>query len=374
MRYNSSRIVVAVAVVAITTLVFLFKPSDIKHIYLNSPENDVENPSKERTVYVSELTKEHEENEEETEEKLEMNPPIFESNRQKFSEMVLENCEAGHFPAPPPVCGGGGCLQTLEGNPRNLPELSKSTLTILNSLKDPKGNPLLHWDMKAIPLVTAMQWSFGIFGSVGEIGVYDGRLTALMAVNMAPDVGERLFVCDIFGDIKHMKIFTNNAKKQIFEDNMKKVGYSLSHENEKRRIRLWQDSSMYLSKNVLLKMKIPTFRLYSIDGNHHYPFILNDLNHVTCVLRDGGVIVIDDVVKNEWADVTGSVKQYMMFVDTNVVKPLLHLGRKLYLCTASWYPKYWTYLATKRKDLRLCETSNNNFGGNFTYLAECGRK
>ena len=299
-------------------------------------------------------------------------PKRFESNRQNFSDMS-NGCTNGHFHGPPPVCGGDGCLRTLTGPPRSPPDLSGFTIAKLESMKGPAGKPIGEMHMRAVRLVTGMQWSFGIYGSVGEIGVYDGRPTALMASYMDTGKGERLFVCDIFGDIKHMKIFTNKAKKDVFEKNMKEVGFSLTHESEEKRIRLWQDSSMYLSKTVLLQMELPSFRLYSIDGNHYYPFVLSDLIHVVCVLRDGGIIVMDDVVKNDWEDVTGSIKQYMSFIDSNVVVPLMLVDRKLYLCTSTWYTRYWNYLRSNNvgSKLKLCKITNKRFGVDFTYLESC---
>ena len=142
--------------------------------------------------------------------------------------------------------------------------------------------------------LTRMHWHFKIYGSVGEIGVYYGKYASVLATFTATEYGERLFICDIFGNPIHMKLRTYLGRKDKFENAMNQVGFSMNHEDESKRIRVFDDSSIYLSKAVYKSMDLPAFRFYSIDGNHFVPYTLHDVEHVTCVLREGGIISIDD--------------------------------------------------------------------------------
>ena len=68
-----------------------------------------------------------------------------------------------------------------------------------------------------VKFFSQMQWKFGIFGSVGEIGVYYGKFASVLATFTATDHGERFFICAIFGNPKHMKMKTEEGRKDKFE-------------------------------------------------------------------------------------------------------------------------------------------------------------
>ena len=140
--------------------------------------------------------------------------------------------------------------------------------------------------------LTKMQWHFKIYGSVGEIGVFYGKYASVLATFTATEYGERFFICDIFGNPIHMKLRTYLGRKDKFENTMNEIGFSMKHEDESRRIHMFDDSSIYLNKAVYKTMNLPAFRFYSIDCNHYEPYVLHDVEHVTCVLRDGGIISI----------------------------------------------------------------------------------
>ena len=234
-------------------------------------------------------------------------------------------------------------LQTLTG------PMTLKTSSMMGSVRD-VATKTKGWmgsaHIDTVRHFTEMQWSYGIYGSVGEIGVYYGKLASVLATFTATDYGERFFVCDIFINPKHyMKVRTAIGRKEEFEKTMKLVGFSMFTNDEPKRIRVWDDSSIYLSKLLYKTMNLPSFRMYSIDGNHFEPFVLNDLKHVSCVLREGGIIAVDDYDNAEKPGIKSALKYFMKMYGSNVIVPLVTVFPKIYLCTASWHDKYMTYIA-----------------------------
>ena len=221
-----------------------------------------------------------------------------------------------------------------------------------------------------------MQWHFKIFGSVGEIGVFYGKFASVLATFTATEHGERFFVCDIFGNPKHMKLKTFEGRKDMFENAMNQVGFSIYHGDEEKKVRVFDDSSAYLSKSVYKTMILPAFRFYSIDGNHFLPYALHDIVHVTCVLREGGIIAIDDINVRGLKGVKQAVFYYMKMYSADVIVPLIENYKKLYMCTPAWYDTYMKYIEEKRLyvTLNLCKVSKEVLDFNFTWYQDCSQK
>ena len=223
--------------------------------------------------------------------------------------------------------------------------------------------------------LTKMQWHFKIYGSVGEIGVFYGKYASVLATFTATEYGERFFICDIFGNPLHMKLRTFLGRKDKFEKTMNEIGFSINHKDESKRIRVFDDSSIYLNKAVYKTMNLPAFRFYSIDGNHYEPYVLHDVEHVACVLRDGGIISIDDINNKNWKGVKQALDYFMKLYTAKVIVPFIETF-KLYMCTTSWYDTYMKYIEDQRLDetLSLCRVTKVMLGVNFTLYQGCKRK
>ena len=232
---------------------------------------------------------------------------------------------------------------------------------------------MLESHIDTVKFVSQMQWKFGIFGSVGEIGVYYGKFASVLATYTATEYGERFFVCDIFGNPKHMKMKTEEGRKDKFEQAMNQVGFSMYGQNEPKRVRVWDDSSLYLSKMSYKAMGLAAFRFFSIDGNHHEPYVLGDLVHVTCILREGGIIAMDDYGNSKWPGVAEAMTNYVIMYGSKIVVPLLILRSKMYMCTASWHNTYIKYIeqAGIAKKMHWCQRTKNVLGIRSTVYTNC---
>ena len=295
---------------------------------------------------------------------------VISSNAQNFTKArstAIQLCAAGHIKNVPPICGAGGCLRNLVGRKNKvfLPPMKNFYRHHVETING--WLAMLH--VEVVWYLTQAQRHFRIWGSVGEIGVYHGKYTAILAYGLDVEAGERLFICDVFGDSRHMKLNTEAARRDIFEKNMQTIGFSMYSKDEKKSIRVWDDSSLYLSKSVFLDMNLPSFRLFSIDGNHNKPFILLDLLTVTCIIKDGGIIAVDDVVNSKWPDVRSSINEYFMHFGEYILKPLVLIYGKMYLVTSNWHSRYmrWMELHGVPVKLKLRKRKGSYFGPYCTY-------
>ena len=62
------------------------------------------------------------------------------------------------------------------------------------------------------------------------------------------------------------------------------------------QIALVAGDSLALSGEAFRAAGLPRFRLLSVDGGHSLETTLHDLTLAACLLREGGVMVVDDVV------------------------------------------------------------------------------
>ena len=154
---------------------------------------------------------------------------------------------------------------------------------------------------------------------------------------------------------------------------MNGVRFSMYGQNEPKRVRVWDDSSLYLSKMSYKAMGLAAFRFFSIDGNHHEPYVLGDLVHVTCILREGGIIAMDDYINSKWPGVVQAMTNYMVMYGSKIVVPLLILYPNMYLCTASWHNTYIKYIeqAGIAKKMHWCQHTKNVLGINSTFYTSC---
>jgi hypothetical protein len=62
------------------------------------------------------------------------------------------------------------------------------------------------------------------------------------------------------------------------------------------RVQLWQANSLQLTAGSFAARRLPRLRMLSVDGGHMAEVALHDLQLASCVLQEGGVVVVDDFV------------------------------------------------------------------------------
>lgn len=184
--------------------------------------------------------------------------------------------------------------------------------------------------------LTFHQHSMGIYGTVGEIGLYKGKFffgIAGFAHKREPVLG-----IDLFGDHHLEANVYHGLKLSEFETLMKTYVGEING-----IVILSKDSTQFVVSDYV-RLKMPMIRYFSVDGAHQLEAILHDMNLVACLIVDGGVMVLNDFLNEEWLGVTAAA--VMFTVSQNRLAPFLWIEKKLYFTTPS-YHKIMTDLITK---------------------------
>ena len=172
-----------------------------------------------------------------------------------------------------------------------------------------------------------------MFGSVGEIGVHHGKFwlpIATFSLSFEPAVA-----VDLFEDQEKNFDGSGHGSKRVFLKNaLDMLGL------EQDQVTLLAGDSMALSGRYFNAQGLPKFRLLSVDGSHSLETTLHDMTLAACLLRDGGIMVVDDVVifpegsdRFPWSGVPSAVFPWVLSQDR--FAPFLWAHNKLYLTTVS---------------------------------------
>ena len=256
-------------------------------------------------------------------------------------ENIASGCINGHVHGFVPVCGDDGCLRHLTGQISDI-RMTMFTKKRLTAIRTIAGMCDVSFHAPFALDVSHMQWKHGVFGSVGEVGVFQGRYTSVLAAVTQTNAGERLFAADIFQQKTALSVELGTYKP--FLQSMKLAGFTLNPTLPENKLYLFSNSSVFLSKNLFLKHDLPAFRLLSIDGGHVRPIVLNDFEKAACVLEKGGIIVFDDAFHPMQPEVRTGIKDFFDMYGATAFLPLVASHNKLFVCTADFYDNYMGYI------------------------------
>ena len=143
-----------------------------------------------------------------------------------------------------------------------------------------------------------------VFGSVGEIGVHHGKLFILL--NLLTREDEHSFAIDLFNEQKENIDRSGLGDINIFKSNLDR--YAINNQN----IKILSVNSLDLDKDFYRETTPNKFKLFSIDGGHHYEAVINDLKIVEEVMVEGGVVLLDDLLNPLWIEVVSAYSSYKL--------------------------------------------------------------
>ena len=275
-------------------------------------------------------------------------------------EITKSACVRGYLGNMPPVCNRG-CLEIIKHSPKNdsWPLTEETKIMFEDS---PGWLGVYHVELAHD--LAIMQWNHSVFGSVGKVGRYWSKYTYVLAALVDFDVGERLLLTDRSFDIQYRGSFFKafDKKREIFDKNMQKMGFSFTSFDETRQIRIFNNNSFYLNKGVFMKLNMPAFRFYSIHNMH--PFF--NIRQAACSLVPGGIIVLD----NQNRTVQNTMKKFSYVYGKYILRPFIDTGSKLYLCTYDYCNNYIQFFRERRFAFKyeLMLVNNTDFGPNSTYF------
>jgi hypothetical protein len=107
---------------------------------------------------------------------------------------------------------------------------------------------------------------------------------------------------------------------------------------------LMPGNSMLLSTSNFTARGFPAFRLLSVDGGHTLEVTLHDMMVASCLVRDGGIVVLDDFPNPSWLGVAEALMHFVHAQDRLV--PFLHGANKVWFTTPDHVHVYQDMMAS----------------------------
>jgi membrane-associated protease RseP (regulator of RpoE activity) len=153
----------------------------------------------------------------------------------------------------------------------------------------------------------------GFKGSLLEIGIYNGKYFSVLA-RSAQRMGDRLVGVDTF---------------QWKSENDVMSALALSSETSSVKVEFVRSFSHECDPQSLLSKLETRPRFISIDGSHHAPDVLLDLELSEDIVSTRGVIAVDDFINPVALGVNEGV--HLFFSRPRRVVPFSYIGGKLFL-------------------------------------------
>lgn len=176
-----------------------------------------------------------------------------------------------------------------------------------------------------------LQSEAGVAGPIAEIGAFEGRFFIALAHALQP--GEIALGIDIFS-------WPNPEVKDRFEANCLRHGIGPD-----RRVTIKADAGQMQPADLIAHAGGEALRFIHIDGEHSRAALAKDLALATACLKDGGLIVLDDMLHPGYPTLMVAVQAYL---DANPdIVPLCVIDRetivgatKFVLCERAWFERY----------------------------------
>ena len=176
-----------------------------------------------------------------------------------------------------------------------------------------------------------LQTEEGVTGPIAEIGAFEGRF--FIALAHALEQGEIALGIDIFS-------WPNPEVKDRFEANCCRHGIAPA-----RRVTVKGDSGAMSPSDLTEHAGGESLRFIHIDGEHSRAALAKDLALATACLKEGGLIVLDDMLHPGYPTLMVAVQAYLE-ANPEIV-PLCVIDRetivgatKFVLCQKGWFERY----------------------------------
>ena len=124
-------------------------------------------------------------------------------------------------------------------------------------------------------------------------------------------------------------------------------------------------------------------KFISIDGGHTADVVFHDLHLSTAILKNGGIIAMDDIFNHSLPGVTQGLFEFILKGNGETLAPFAHCYNKLFLTTSDHYTEYHrksfeileemkSYDTYQRTTARIKENQSTNFAPQlFGYEVLC---
>ena len=228
-----------------------------------------------------------------------------------------------------------------EKRPRRFFALFHTGRKMANSLSYKKIKSISGWlgrtDFEIFKQLLNGQQGSNCLGSLTEIGVHHGKSFVVMA---ACSGDAKLYAIDIFENQEKNIDNSGSGDREKFLQNLRR--FSIDDTRVIIDARLSGDVSA-----SDIKDSVGLIRFFHIDGGHHFDAIVNDLQLATQSLTDDGIIVVDDMFRSEWPEV--SIGAFSSDVLSKNEFVCFAIGfNKAYFCKSAYVDTYQDVLKKSR--------------------------
>ncbi|HEX8166858.1 MAG TPA: class I SAM-dependent methyltransferase [Beijerinckiaceae bacterium] len=170
----------------------------------------------------------------------------------------------------------------------------------------------------------------GVSGSFLEIGVWTGIGLSAMGMRAAPD--EKIAGIDLY--IQRDKVRDN---------------YEALTGRSFETLRFFERSSLAVRKAGTLQAEHGSFRWIHIDGEHSFDAVCNDLEFAMDLMKDEGIVVVDDFFNLGSAGITEAV-YFMLGRHPHRLRMFLAGMNKAYLASPRHFGFYRSYCINHLSD------------------------
>lgn len=135
-----------------------------------------------------------------------------------------------------------------------------------------------------------------------EIGVHHGK--SFIYISKCFNISLKSVAIDIFSDQSSNLDKSGKGDREKFEFNLQSQGISKSD------VSIIQKSSLEVTGNDI-KNLVGNVDVFHIDGGHYFEAVMSDLRLAATCLNESGVIIIDDIWRPEWPDVTKAMYKFL---------------------------------------------------------------
>jgi len=164
----------------------------------------------------------------------------------------------------------------------------------------------------------------GLKGSVGEIGVHQGKLFLLLLLTKRQDEGA--FAIDPLENQPYNLAINQPRGVDILK------GHIAQWAPDATRVEIIKAYSTAVQPDDVIE-KSGRARLLSVDGAHHEDVVIKDMEWADRVLEPNGVIIVDDFFNSQYPGVCAAVCRFLLRPDCRF-KPFAISPGKLYLAEA----------------------------------------
>lgn len=222
-----------------------------------------------------------------------------------------------------------------------------------------------------VPVISAVQWHNGVYGSVAEFGVGVGKFTSLLARSVDAAAGERLFVADDFSrplDGQLLSMRGRLTQYDLFAANLRRVGFDETATGP-RRMLVHRGTAESFQFVRLKEWRLPLFRLISVDFRALNVTTRSPvLDLAACLLTDGGILVVGGIDELS----SSSTRQLLQGVSYSVLttfllksegkpelSPVFVAGDKLFITNSRWSQSLRSHVIEAAENLHLRVTEDD---------------